>query len=310
MGWVDTHCHLQLDERDPGLLLERAEGVDWVVVPGVDLDTSQEAALLAGVHPGKVLATAGLHPHEAEQWPAQGDAIAELASKAAAIGETGLDFYRNLSPRGEQIRSFRRQIKLALELGKPIIVHCRDAFADVIALIDESGVGPQTVMHCWTGGPRWTRRFLDLGVMFSFAGPVAFETGDTVRLGAAEVPPERALVETDTPYLAPPPHRGQANEPAWVALVGAALARVWGLGAEEVAAVTTANAGRVFLPAKGGVPPEAGRGMFLPPKGGVPPEAGRGMFLPPKGGVPPQAGRGMFLPPKGGVPPQAGRGDS
>ena len=132
------------------------------------------------------------------------------------------------------------------DLRKPIIVHCRDAFADVIELIEEAGAGPQTVMHCWTGGPRWTRRYLDLGVMFSFAGPVAFDTGDTVRLGAAQVPPERALVETDTPYLAPPPHRGEPNEPAWVALVGAALGRVWGMGADEVAEVTTANAARVF----------------------------------------------------------------
>lgn len=247
MRWVDTHCHLQLDERRPDLLLERAVDVDWVVVPGVDLDSSREAALLAAAYPGKVLATAGLHPHEAEKWTDQGDAIAQLASEAVAIGETGLDFYRALSPRAEQIRSFRRQIKLALELGKPIIVHCRDAFADIIELIEESGVGPQTVMHCWTGGPRWTRRYLDLGVMFSFAGPVAFDTGDTVRLGAAQVPPERALVETDTPYLAPPPHRGQPNEPAWVAMVGEALGRVWGMSAAEVAEVTTANASRVFL---------------------------------------------------------------
>jgi TatD DNase family protein len=264
MRWVDTHCHLQLDERAPDALLERAHDVEWVVVPGVDLESSREAALLAGVHPDRVLATAGLHPHEAEKWPVQGAAIAELAAGAVAVGETGLDFYRNLSPRADQIRSFRRQIKLAVELGKPIIVHCRDAFADVIELIEESGVGPQTVMHCWTGGPRWTRRYLDLGVMFSYAGPVAFETGDTVRLGAAEVPPERALVETDTPYLAPPPHRGQPNEPAWVALVGAALARVWGIDVQQVAEMTTANAARVFLPPKGGVPPEAGRGIFSP----------------------------------------------
>jgi TatD DNase family protein len=246
MRWVDTHCHLQLDERQPEVLLERAPDVDWVVIPGIDLESSQEAALLAAAYPGKMLATAGLHPHEAEKWADEGEAIAELASGASAIGETGLDFYRNLSPRAEQIRTFRRQIKLALELGKPIIVHCRDAFADVIELIEESGVGPQTVMHCWTGGPRWTRRYLDLGVMFSFAGPVAFETGDTVRLGAAQVPPERALVETDTPYLAPPPHRSQPNEPAWVALVGAALGRVWGMDPAQVAEVTTANATRVF----------------------------------------------------------------
>jgi TatD DNase family protein len=263
MRWVDTHCHLQLDERQPEVLLERAVDVDWVVVPGVDLESSREAALLAAAYPGKLLATAGLHPHDAGKWVDEGEAIAELASGAAAIGETGLDFYRNLSPRSEQFRSFRRQIKLALDLGKPIIVHCRDAFADVIELIEESGVGPQTVMHCWTGGPRWTRRYLDLGVMFSFAGPVAFETGDTVRLGAAQVPPERALVETDTPYLAPPPHRSQPNEPAWVALVGAALGRVWGMDPAEVAEVTTANATRVFLPPKGEVAGSAGGGGTL-----------------------------------------------
>jgi TatD DNase family protein len=169
-----------------------------------------------------------------------------MAGAAAAIGETGLDFYRNLSSRGEQIGAFRAQIDLAVELGKPIIVHCRDAFTDVFSIIEETGVAAQTVLHCWTGGPRWTRRFLDLGVMFSFAGPVAFETGDTVRLGAAQVPPERALVETDTPFLAPPPHRGQPNEPAWVALVGGALARVWDLPVEDVERVTASNAARVF----------------------------------------------------------------
>ena len=137
MRWVDTHCHLQLDERRPDILLERAVDVDWVVVPGVDLTSSQEAALLAAAYPGKVLATAGLHPHEAGSWREQGDAISELGATAAAIGETGLDFYRNLSPRGDQIRAFRRQIELALDLRKPIIVHCRDAFADVIELIEE-----------------------------------------------------------------------------------------------------------------------------------------------------------------------------
>jgi TatD DNase family protein len=246
MGWVDTHCHLQLDEREPEALLARATAVDWIVVPGVDLASSVAAIELAARHPDRVVASAGLHPHDAESWPDQGPAIAGLAPEVAAIGETGLDFYRNLSPRELQVAAFRAQIELALEQRKPIIVHCRDAFADVHAIIHETGVGPQTVLHCWTGGPKWTRRFLELGVTFSFAGPVAFETGETVRLGAAEVPPERALVETDTPYLAPPPHRGEPNEPAWVALVGVALAGVWGLAVDEVAAVTSSNAERVF----------------------------------------------------------------
>ncbi len=246
MGWVDTHCHLQLDGRPAAALLERASEVDWLVAPGVDAESSQAALALAGEHPGRVLATAGLHPHEADTWERQRPVIEELAREASALGETGLDFYRDLSPRDVQEKAFRGQIAIALELSKPIVVHCRDAFADVHRIVDETGAGPQTVLHCWTGGTRWTRRFLDLGVMFSFAGPLAFETGETIRLGAALVPPERALVETDTPYLAPPPHRGEPNEPAWVALVGAALARVWDMPADEVAAVTSANAARVF----------------------------------------------------------------
>jgi TatD DNase family protein len=246
MGWVDTHCHLQLDERGPDALLARATGVDWVVAPGVDLVSSKASIELALRHPGRVVATAGLHPHDAGEWPVQGAAITELAPEVAAIGETGLDFYRNLSPRAQQLDAFRAQVEIARSLGKPIIVHCRDAFSEVFSIIEETGIGSQAVLHCWTGGPRWTRRFRELGVMFSFAGPVAFETGETVRMGAAEVPPDQALVETDTPYLAPPPHRGEPNEPAWVALVGAALAEVWGLPVDEVAAITSSNAEGVF----------------------------------------------------------------
>ncbi len=246
MGWVDTHCHLQLDGRDPAALLARAQDVDWVLIPGVDAESSDAARHLARELGDLALSSAGLHPHDATLWPEQGDAIAGMVGDVEAVGETGLDFYRNLAPREAQIRSFSEQIDLALALAKPIIIHCRDAFAEVHALIEESGVGPQAVLHCWTGGPKWTRRFLDLEVTFSFAGPVAFETGETVRLGAAEVPPERALVETDTPYLAPPPHRGEVNEPAHVALVGAALATVWGMAVDDVAGITSANATRVF----------------------------------------------------------------
>lgn len=246
MTWVDTHCHLQLDDRSPATLLDRATEVDWVVAPGIDADSSRASRALAEEFPDRVLPTAGLHPHEASSWPDQQAIIHELAPRASAIGETGLDFFRELSPRDVQETSFREQVMLAIDLGKPIIVHCRDAFSDVHRIIERTGAGPQTVLHCWTGGTRWTRRFLDLGVVFSFAGPVAFETGETIRLGAELVPPERAMVETDTPYLAPPPHRGEQNEPAWVAHVGAALAAVWGLPVDEVAAITSANASRVF----------------------------------------------------------------
>lgn len=246
MTWVDTHCHLQLDEREPGEMLTRAEDVDWVVVPGIDAASSADSIRLAGEFPDRITPTAGLHPHDASLWPEQSAAIEEMAGRVAAIGETGLDFYRNLSPRKDQIESFSAQLELATNNDLPIIVHCRDAFADVHRLLESTGEGDRAVLHCWTGGRKWTKRFLELGVTFSFAGPVAFETGETIRLGAELVPPDRALVETDTPYLAPPPHRGQPNEPAWVALVGEALAAVWDLPLADVAATTSANAKRIF----------------------------------------------------------------
>jgi TatD DNase family protein len=201
---------------------------------------------LAERHSGRVLAAVGLHPHDADKWGEQEEAISEMAPDVAAIGETGLDFYRSLSSPTDQEVSFRSQIELAIDHDKPLIVHCRDAFSKVHEILEDMSVGERTVLHCWTGGRKWTRRFLELGVTFSFAGPVAFETGETIRLAVELIPPERSLVETDTPYLAPPPHRGQQNEPAWVAFVGAALAKVWGMSVDEVAAFTTANAERIF----------------------------------------------------------------
>lgn len=245
-NWVDTHCHLQLDERPAADLLGRADSVDWLLVPGVDADSSRAAAELAREHPDRVEWSAGLHPHEAGLWPAQADEIAEMAAGAAAVGEAGLDYYRGLADPKDQRQAFEAQLELAVSFDKPIIVHCRDAFADVHRLLEATDAGPRAVLHCWTGGRRWTRRFLELGVVFSFAGPLAFETGETIRLAAELVPPERALVETDTPYLSPPPHRGEPNEPEWVALTGSALAEVWGMAVPDVAASTSENAARVF----------------------------------------------------------------
>lgn len=246
MAWVDTHCHLQLDDRDPSELVGRAGEVAWLMVPGVDAASSAAARTVASGLPIPALWSAGLHPHDASRWQAEQAEIVALAAEAAAVGEAGLDYYRNLAPRDHQRHAFVDQVELAAELDKPIIVHCRDAFADVYEILGAASLGARAVLHCWTGGPRWTRRFLELGVTFSFAGPVAFETGETVRLGAALVPMDRALVETDTPYLAPPPHRAELNEPGWVGLVGAALARVWGEDVDLVAATTSANAARVF----------------------------------------------------------------
>jgi len=224
----------------------RAAGVAWVVAPGTDLATSLASRDLAAAHPSVVLSTAGLHPHEATRWPDEGAAIADLAAGAAAIGECGLDFYRNLSPPDVQRSVFREHVDLAAGLDKPLIVHCRDAFADVYEILEETGAGTRAVLHCWTGGPRWTRRFADLGVTFSFAGPITFDTGETIRLAAVAAPPDRTMVETDTPYLTPPPHRREPNEPANVVRVGEALAEVWEVPVAEAARLTTATAERVF----------------------------------------------------------------
>ena len=276
--WVDTHCHLQLVDDHPDLsahdsadlsaqhsahhsahhsvdssaglrvdeLLTRASNVRRIVVPGVDAVSSQAAKALESRYPDRIRYAAGLHPHDAGRWSAERAELVELMQDAVAVGETGLDFYRNLSPRDAQISSFVDHHALARELSKPLIVHCRDAFRDIHEILERHGSGSWVVMHCWTGGPKWSKRFSQLGVTFSFAGPVAFETGDTVRRGAAVIDPGRVMVETDTPYLAPPPHRHEPNEPAHVALVGAALAGVWSLEVDEVASLTTTRATEVF----------------------------------------------------------------
>ena len=245
--WVDTHCHLHMADADSSLLVDRAveAGVEWLVCPGTDAAGSAAAAAIAASDP-RVLGTAGLHPHEADRWPQERDRIAALAVDAAAVGECGLDFYRNLAPRDAQVTAFAEQLALADELNKPVVVHCRDAFSEVYDALAASATGPRAVLHCWTGGPRWTRRFSDIGATFSFAGPITFPGGDTVRLGAAVAPRDRTMVETDTPYLTPPPDRRAPNEPANVVKVGVALAGVWGVEPAEVARLTSRRAAEVF----------------------------------------------------------------
>lgn len=246
--WVDSHGHLFLLDDAPEDVLDRATaaGVSWVMCPGVDLESSNAARALADRYPDRVRWSVGLHPHDAERWAAESAAIEALAPHAQAIGECGLDFYRNLAPREAQLVAFRGQLTLASELGKPIIIHCRDAFADVYELLEEAGLGERAVLHCWTGGRRWTRRFRDLGVCFSFAGPVTYATADALRLAVSVAPPERTMVETDAPYLTPEPRRREVNEPANIPLTGAALADIWGLPIDRVAELTTATADRVF----------------------------------------------------------------
>lgn len=247
-SWVDTHGHLFLIKDDPGAVLERAidAGVDWVLCPGVDVETSIQSRDLASRFPDRVQWSAGLHPHDATAWPDVADRIAELALDAVAIGECGLDWYRNLSPREDQMLAFGGQLDLAEELDKPIIVHCRDAFKDVYNLLEVADLGERAVLHCWTGGSKWTKRFNELGVTFSVAGPLTYTTGETLQHAARFLPRDRTMVETDSPYLTPEPLRGKPNEPAFVTNTGSMLAEIWGVEPDGVARLTSATAARVF----------------------------------------------------------------
>jgi TatD DNase family protein len=250
-AWIDSHCHLASLEgsAEPALDRARAAGVAGVVCVGTDAASSREAVDLAARHLD-VVATAGLHPHDASRLDTQWDALADLARapEVVAVGETGFDLYYRHSRADEQERAFRAQIALAHELRRALVIHTRDAWEDTFRVLADAGVPPRTVFHCFTGGPGEARRALDLGAYVSYSGIVSFKNADEVRAAAAVTPLDRVLVETDAPFLAPVPHRGRENEPAWVVDVGAALAAATGHTIDVVAAATRRNASAVFGP--------------------------------------------------------------
>jgi TatD DNase family protein len=247
-SWVDSHCHLPPAE-ELGVVLARARdaGVVGMVCVGTDLESSLLAVGYATAEPD-VVATVGLHPHDArrldEQWPS----LQALAREpgVVAVGETGFDLYYEHSPVDAQEEAFRRQIRLAHELGLTLVIHTRDAWDHTFRVLADEGVPARTIFHCWSGGPVEARRALEIGAYVSFSGIVTFKNADDVRAAAAVVPPERVLVETDAPFLAPVPHRGQPNEPAWVADVGAGLAAASGRDPSSIGALTRENAAVAF----------------------------------------------------------------
>jgi TatD DNase family protein len=246
-GWVDSHCHLQLAGGDEHVARAHDAGVEWMVCVGTDLQTSQEALELSSSH-RSVYAAAGLHPHDASKLAAEWDELEPLAvsDDCIAIGECGFDLYYEHSPRDEQETAFRWQIRLAKRVGKPLVIHSRDAWEDTFRVLDDEGVPERTVFHCFTGGPDEARQALDRGCYLSFSGIVSFKNAESLRDAARLAPADRLLVETDSPFLAPEPYRGKPNEPAFVVAVGAALANARGVSSEEVAALTAANAASVF----------------------------------------------------------------
>ena len=247
---VDSHAHIQGEEFSGDIdgVLERAQqaGVEKIVVVGGagDLASNRRAVELAHSRDG-LFATVGMHPHDAKAVSEEELArLRELAkdSKVVAIGETGLDFYYNHSPRGVQIEIFRRFIHMACETGLPLIVHDRDAHREIAELLHTEGEGKlRGVIHCFTGDHEAAKAFLDLGFYISFSGIVTFKNAGPLREVARKLPLDRLLVETDSPYLAPVPHRGKRNEPAFVREVAETIAKLREIGLEEVAQATTRN---------------------------------------------------------------------
>ncbi len=251
---VDTHAHLNSDryrgDLDQVMARAAAAGIGRMVVVGYDLETSRKAWELARRHQG-IAAAVGIHPHDAAK--ADLDALQEVSRLASlpetvAVGETGLDFYRDLSPRTEQERSFRVHLSLAARLRKPVIIHDRDAHADVLRVVRaEGGLGPAGgVMHCFSGDWALAEECLALGFHISIAGPVTFDSARGLQEVARRVPLNRLMVETDCPYLTPQPHRGKRNEPAYVRHVAEKIAELRGMSFPELAAATTANAEALF----------------------------------------------------------------
>jgi len=247
---TDTHAHLtHPDYNGGGDLAARAAaaGVGRIITVGFDLATSESGARLAADHPS-VWHSPGIHPHDASKVNPQAlDRLRRLAElpRVAAIGETGLDFYRDRSPRQVQVEAFRAHLQLAKKLGLPVIVHSRQANDEVLAIWAESECR-LGVLHCFSGDEGIARRAVELGLYIGIAGPVTFRNGERLRAVVRGAPRDRILLETDCPYLAPDPYRGQTNEPAYLPLIARAVAQCWGAAVEEVAAITSANATRCF----------------------------------------------------------------
>lgn len=245
--WFDSHCHLFDVDGDPAEVMARAggAGVTDVLVCGTDVPTSERAAELTEL-PG-VWAAAGLHPTSAREWTdgVAGSLEALLRrDRVVAVGESGLDMYWDASFLDVQQAVFEAHIAWAKAYDKALVIHTRSSVDEALATLERVSPPDRLVFHCWSGGRAQMERALDLGSFVSFAGNVTFKSAGDLRAMATLVPSDRLLVETDSPYLAPVPHRGKPNEPAHVALVGAAVAEARGEPVEVVAETTARNARR------------------------------------------------------------------
>ncbi|HKZ31112.1 MAG TPA: TatD family hydrolase [Vicinamibacteria bacterium] len=251
---IDSHCHIDMPQfdadRDEVIARAREAGlVEMLVVGEVDEGEALRRSLRVAEVYG-LPATAGVHPHQARLADEHTyDEIRGLARerRVVAIGEIGLDFHYDYSPRETQREVFRRQIRLARDVGLPIVVHTREADDETAAILEEEAARETGgVIHCFTGGLDLARRSLDLGLLISFSGILAFPRSEVIQQVAREVPEDRLLVETDAPFLAPPPHRGKRNEPAFVLEVARKLAALRGVSEQGLAEAAQRNYARLF----------------------------------------------------------------
>jgi TatD DNase family protein len=237
-----------LEDLDAALARMRAAGVERAVTIGVDLASSEWAVRAAAEH-SEVAATVGLHPHDAKDLSdgllARLDELAR-DPRVVGVGEAGLDFHYDNSPRPDQRRAFAAQIGIAKAAGKALVIHCREAWEEIFEILEREGPPERLVFHCWSGGPESARRAVEMGAVLSFSGTVTFKNAPKLRTVAEEAPLARTVVETDAPFLTPMPHRGKRNEPAYVRLVAEKIAEVKGVPLEEAARATTENARRLF----------------------------------------------------------------
>lgn len=250
-GWTDTHCHLNDVEAfpDPADAVREAkeQGVDRLVVVGVDTDSSQRAVDLAEAF-DNVWAVVGWHPNMTAQFaPAHLEEIRRMAAhpKAVAIGEIGLDFHWSYATLDQQLAALHAQLDLAEELDKPVVFHCREAYPQLLDILEQRPVRPY-LLHCFAGDIQDARRALVLGCLFGVDGPVTYKKADALRETLHAIGLQHLVVETDAPWMAPHPYRGKRNKPAWAALVGEGLAQALGEDRDDVKQATNSNADRFF----------------------------------------------------------------
>lgn len=252
MRIIDTHCHLYDEEAfpNPAYAIEEARrhDVDKMIVIGTNVETSRKAVEMAERFSG-VFAVVGWHPNYAADYTS--DQLTELDKLASSptvvgVGEMGLDFHWDYATREQQDRCLFDQLEWAKSINKPIVFHCREAYAALLEILEDRGVGA-SVFHCFAGTQDDADRALALGAFLGVDGPITYPKADDLRTTIAAAPRDRILVETDAPYLSPAPHRGKVNEPANVRYVVEALGKLWNVSTEEAAQITTQNAHRMFF---------------------------------------------------------------